>query len=663
MTNTKTTKRALLLSLLSLLICFSMLIGSTFAWFTDKATTGVNKIQSGTLDVGLQMLEGENWVDAEGKTLTFKTADGRDAEDILWEPGCTYQLPELRVVNYGNLNLKYTLVITGLKGDAPLNEVIVWTYTMGDKTLDTTSFVGTLAPGSKANPNPSETILIEGHMMEEAGNEYMGMTISNISVTVYATQNTVENDSFGPNYDAGAVNPYASVFAQGGDIAVTAPVIVSSESADAASIIKSDANVNFGDNTILLNLPNATGSTANWKGLDIQAGNVVLDGEAGGVSTAANVELYAIMVGNKAANTSADVTINGGNYIGGTTSVQVSLGTLTINGGFFQAQDNNQTYVLNCLDANYKNGTANIVVKGGTFVNFDPSNNAAEGEGTNFVAEGYKVVAKEQANGDVWYEVVEASTVEATPGTVEELKSLIEEAMKGKTDIIINIDQDFDVEGNWEAFNAGAYNGVVDVTINGNNHTIFGLNAPLFTSAFAGTGVLTFNDLTIEDANISASQSTINNNSLGLGAFVGYINSNGGAVFNNCHLVNSYVECTDGYAGGFIGYADKPLVIKHSSVSNSTIKGASSTGAYVGHSYTTTVENCTVTGNTTVTSSSTSSWRTGALIGTVNATAEFKGVSVDNTVTVSQPESSGTAIHKLYGRNAGTSVTLDGNAI
>ena len=61
---------------------------------------------------------------------------------------------------------------------------------------------------------------------------------------------------------------------------------------------------------------------------------------------------------------------------------------------------------FNCIDENYKNGTADIIVKGGTFVNFDPSDNAAEGAGTNFVAKGYKVVSETQSNGDIWYTVV-----------------------------------------------------------------------------------------------------------------------------------------------------------------------------------------------------------------------------------------------------------------
>ena len=78
MTSSKSTKRALLTSVLALLMCVTMLVGATFAWFTDTASTGVNKIQAGNLDVKLEYATAWNedgsvktWADAEGKTLPF----------------------------------------------------------------------------------------------------------------------------------------------------------------------------------------------------------------------------------------------------------------------------------------------------------------------------------------------------------------------------------------------------------------------------------------------------------------------------------------------------------------------------------------------------------------------------------------------------------------
>ena len=95
------TKKALRGSLFALFLCIVLLIGTTFAWFTDTASTGVNKIQSGNLDVKLLYStdDGTTWNDAEGQTLKFlqKQANGSLVEnaDILWEPGCTYKLPQI----------------------------------------------------------------------------------------------------------------------------------------------------------------------------------------------------------------------------------------------------------------------------------------------------------------------------------------------------------------------------------------------------------------------------------------------------------------------------------------------------------------------------------------------------------------------------------------
>ena len=71
MTNRKSTKRALLGSVMAMVLCLAMLIGATFAWFTDTASTGVNKIQAGNLDVVLEMKDASgNWVPAEARRWT-----------------------------------------------------------------------------------------------------------------------------------------------------------------------------------------------------------------------------------------------------------------------------------------------------------------------------------------------------------------------------------------------------------------------------------------------------------------------------------------------------------------------------------------------------------------------------------------------------------------
>lgn len=102
-------------------------------------------------------------------------------------------------------------------------------------------------------------------------------------------------------------------------------------------------------------------------------------------------------------NNSAEgkIVINGGNVEAETHAVYAQTGVIEINGGSFKLtnadtadrdENGNLRFLINCLDANYKAGTANIVVRGGKFYEFDPANNASEGAGTNYVAEGYQSV-------------------------------------------------------------------------------------------------------------------------------------------------------------------------------------------------------------------------------------------------------------------------------
>ena len=201
MTNRKSTKRALLGSVMAMVLCLAMLVGATFAWFTDTASTGVNKIQAGNLDVVLEMQNADGkWVSAEGKTLDFVKAADAKGEAILWEPGCTYELPALRIRNNGNLALKYKVAITGINGSAKLNTVIDWT-------------IGDVAMGAEQHlaAGESNAFTIKGHMKESAGNEYMNESIDGIAITVVATQDTVESDSFDKDYDADAEYPVVAV--------------------------------------------------------------------------------------------------------------------------------------------------------------------------------------------------------------------------------------------------------------------------------------------------------------------------------------------------------------------------------------------------------------------------------------------------------------------
>ncbi len=220
MTNTKTTKRALFASVLSLLLCVSMLVGSTFAWFTDTATTGVGNIVAGTLNIDLVDKAGESLV-GEGKSIGFVKEDGTEITGtILWEPGCSYLLEEVTLVNKGNLWAKCRLVITAVNGttDGSVDLASVIDVYEGSTHLGTLREILNrpdavksdivLAPaGAENNADEASFGQIKLVMQTTAGNEYQGKSLTGITVTVLATQATAESDSISNQYDVGAEYP------------------------------------------------------------------------------------------------------------------------------------------------------------------------------------------------------------------------------------------------------------------------------------------------------------------------------------------------------------------------------------------------------------------------------------------------------------------------
>ena len=201
MTSSKSTKRALISSALAILMCAAMLIGTTFAWFTDTASTGVNKIVAGNLDIELQMKGNDGkWVNAEGKILPFLVEGEIPAEgtQILWEPGCTYYVPQIRVFNKGNLAVKFEYIPEALGVTGKLAEVLELVLPETDGNIEPE----VLKPG-EASPEWS----FGYHMLESAGNEYQNATATGICVTVVATQATYEKDSIDDQYDKDAEYP------------------------------------------------------------------------------------------------------------------------------------------------------------------------------------------------------------------------------------------------------------------------------------------------------------------------------------------------------------------------------------------------------------------------------------------------------------------------
>ena len=224
MTNTKNTKRALLSSVMALFLCFAMLLGTTYAWFTDSVTSAGNIIQSGTLDVTMEWLKGTDaptddaaWTDA---------SEGAIFNSTLWEPGYV-EARHIKIANEGTLALKYQLQIVANGEVSKLSDVIDVYYIdpavqINDRTqfadeyklgtltevLDNlgsaeSTAVGNLLAGEK------HTITLALKMQEDAGNEYQGLSIgSDFSIMLFATQYTAESDSIDENYDKGATLPW-----------------------------------------------------------------------------------------------------------------------------------------------------------------------------------------------------------------------------------------------------------------------------------------------------------------------------------------------------------------------------------------------------------------------------------------------------------------------
>ena len=206
-----------------------MLAGSTFAWFTDTASTGVNRIVSGNLDVGL-----EYWGGAESGWLTAENSEELFDENALWEPGYT-QIVYLKVKNNGNLALTYAMQITpvhetvGVNVDGEefkLSDYIKFGWTAftvdGDGApvaLDREAAqtgvgdgaqLGTTLHRQAAEPmeaGAEELVALVAWMPENVGNEANYSTVQptiELSLKVLATQAAVESDSFNNTYDEDA---------------------------------------------------------------------------------------------------------------------------------------------------------------------------------------------------------------------------------------------------------------------------------------------------------------------------------------------------------------------------------------------------------------------------------------------------------------------------
>lgn len=252
------------------------------------------------------------------------------------------------------------------------------------------------------------------------------------------------------------------------------------DKATSRTVIDKPITLDLNDKTIK-SPDNMGNNNKNFAALYISA-DVTINATTGGINTGTN-GAYAINVMN-----GATLTINGGNYYGGGTAVQVEKGTANINGGTFACEPySNPTYgykfLINCIDAAYKNGTAKVSIKGGSFVNFDPSDSASENPKGNFCASGYVAVKGATEDATVW--TVEDHRVAEVGNTgYSTLADAVAAANNGDTvtlltntaeDITIAQDKDITLDLNGKQLTNVASHTIFNkgtLTINGNNGTV-----------------------------------------------------------------------------------------------------------------------------------------------------------------------------------------------
>ena len=305
MTNSKATKKALFMSMLSLLLCFTMLMSATFAWFTDTVTSSNNRIKAGTLQVDILM----DKLDRAGYVSIAEPEDDKARGDIFseatgnginWEPGKT-EIVYLAVENTGSLALKYNILVDvederlagslkyaildkATKADADAAGIASWADILTVEGVQTGDVLPGRTVAATNGSMPKETIdyfALAVHMDEQAGNEYQDKSIR-IDVNVIATQLEAEEDSFGPEYDVDAEYPVIAMpvntFEDLGELLSTGGSAVLTNGISATSTLTMNGGVLDGNGkTVTATATAGTGNaTINPTGGTIK--NLVLEG-------------------------------------------------------------------------------------------------------------------------------------------------------------------------------------------------------------------------------------------------------------------------------------------------------------------------------------------------------------------------------------------------
>lgn len=416
-------------------------------------------------------------------------------------------------------------------------------------------------------------------------------------------------------------------------------------------------------------------TTGDWSLVSVRGGSLTIKGD--GLLKAKENDCFAVDVQD-----GGHVIIEDGEYISNVHAVYVWVGTAEIRGGKYSVQQKYQDpakadeFVLNCYDAHHRDGTAKIIVTGGEFVSFNPADCWAEGAHTNFLAPGY--VSSKISDTPETYKVAEAPAVVVK--TAAELATMLTTLTSaGSGNNIVEVVEDIQLaEGEtWVPVKVDGYHGAGVITVKGNGHTIKGINAPLFAGGFAGKSGIVVKDLTLENVAI------LDNGNLGVGAFVGSIDSMEKIELNNCHLLNSTITTTgDARTAGLIGWTsgynnpndgpvDTYIIVKNCSVEGCTITAKGSVGAIIGHAGANpatyhTIEN-NVVKNCTLHSTDDGGWRVGVVVGTANVgEVTIKGTIESGNTLIQDGKTAPAGQSNLYGRfvpgTTGT-LTIDGVAV
>lgn len=249
----------------------------------------------------------------------------------------------------------------------------------------------------------------------------------------------------------------------------------------------------------------------------------------------------------------------------------------------------------------------------------------------------------------------------------------------GSGNVTVTIDKDYDLTGyQWTSLTVQGYTGAGVVTVEGNNHKITGLNAPLFAGGFAGTSGIVVKNLTLTKVTIKDSTSN-----QGIGAFINNVDSMPKIELDNCHLTDSSIDSNGGArVGGLIGWTsgynnpndgpvDTYVTIQNCSVENTKITAKGSVGGIIGHAGANPATYHTFTNNTvtgcTLNSTDDGGWRVGVVVGTANVGEVALNNTTESGNTVTQTDKTAPAGQSnLYGRFVpGTTgkLVIDGTAV